>query len=47
MRKRVEDIFRKGIRLKENFLKNNAATLERAVQALAGALGRGNKVLLF
>jgi D-sedoheptulose 7-phosphate isomerase len=47
VRKRVEDIFRKGIRLKENFLKNNAATLERAVQALAGALGRGNKVLLF
>jgi D-sedoheptulose 7-phosphate isomerase len=47
VRKRVEEIFRKSIRLKESFLKNNLTTLERAVKALAGALDRGNKVLLF
>lgn len=47
VKRRVEEIFRESIRLKETFLKNNLGTLEGAVHALAAVLGRGNKVLLF
>jgi D-sedoheptulose 7-phosphate isomerase len=47
LNKRVAEIFRHSIALKESFLTKNADVLENAVRTLAHVLKGGNKILLF
>jgi D-sedoheptulose 7-phosphate isomerase len=43
----IRELFEASIRVKQAFLDENAAALERAVELVAGALGAGRKLLLF
>jgi D-sedoheptulose 7-phosphate isomerase len=43
----AREIFRDSIALKQRFLQENLDVLDKAVHALAGVVGRGNKILLF
>jgi D-sedoheptulose 7-phosphate isomerase len=43
----ILEIFKQSIRLKESFVEENLDALEETIRAIAGVLGRGNKILLF
>jgi D-sedoheptulose 7-phosphate isomerase len=43
----ILEIFKQSIRLKEHFIQDNLDVLEETIRALAGVIGRGNKILLF
>jgi D-sedoheptulose 7-phosphate isomerase len=43
----ILEIFKQSIRLKEDFVQGQLDVLDQAIQTVAGALGRGNKILLF
>lgn len=47
MKNNILEIFKESIRLQENFLKENLDVLDETTHALAGVLGRGNKIMLF
>jgi D-sedoheptulose 7-phosphate isomerase len=47
MREVIAEHFQESIRVKQGFLRDNLDTLTLAIDALVGAFGRGNKLLLF
>ncbi len=47
MKKVIEAAFKESIRVKQGFLRDNLETLVRVIDAVAAALQRGNKLLIF
>ncbi|MBI4963889.1 MAG: SIS domain-containing protein [Desulfomonile tiedjei] len=47
LKSEILEIFKESIRLQEHFLKENLDVLDETTHALAGVLGRGNKIMLF
>jgi len=47
LKNHILEIFRESIRVKEEFIHTNLDVLSRAIETIAHALGRGNKILFF
>jgi len=47
LKNNILEIFKESVRLQEHFLKENLDVLDDSTHALAGVLGRGNKIMLF